>query len=103
VNRPINPSEVIIILFPFVITVFSLIIGGYSLAYALIKQADQLCFHTIKAEQTGMFYLFGWIGSISWSLCSKFFSEKWKEKVFRSGYLLLGMAAFTSSIMIWII
>ncbi|WP_191561765.1 hypothetical protein [Metabacillus idriensis] len=92
----------ICILFPFVITICSLIAGAYSLAYALIKQLDHGCFHSIKEEQTGLFYLFGWIGSISLSFCSKVFSEQWKEKVFRSGYLLLGMAAFTSSIMIWI-
>jgi hypothetical protein len=80
---------------------FAFVIGGFSLAYAIVSLDDRHIFQKIKNEQVGLFWIFGWIGHTSLGICNRFLPEAWKIKTFRSAYLLLFIISFLGSIRVW--
>jgi hypothetical protein len=82
-------------------TIFTFLIGGFSLAYAVVTLDDHHIFRKIKKEQAGLFWAFGWIGHESLGICKRFLSEAWQIKIFRTGYLLISLVSYLYSCLIW--
>ncbi|MFY0759112.1 hypothetical protein AB1K32_09570 [Metabacillus dongyingensis] len=100
-DKKIIVQEVKLILIPAIMTIFTFLIGGFSLAYAVVTLDDHLIFRKIKKEQAGLFGAFGWIGHASLGICKRFLPEAWQIKLFRTGYLLISLVSFLCSFLIW--
>jgi hypothetical protein len=83
------------------LTILTFLLGGFSLAYAVVTLDDHHIFRNIKKEQAGLFWAFGWVGHASLGICRRFLPEAWQIKLFRTGYLLISLFSFLCSFFMW--